>query len=485
MNFPPMEFSADGFETLDFLPDVHYMSQWNEGPALLEALINGAPTLDPQAVNLPTHGDVDADGEDADADGGVAPPEDFESTFRVPAGPEHEGFCTRAQVQDLIVNIYRGALSPKKQNKCLVTESRLNEIYQVLGPRRGDATFQDPQFRFWVRSTFYLPEENTGPHDVLKQPPRSSRRSQPDGQPDLTAMQKIVTAEQIFDTLTWAHRESGHGGRDKTGGIARAGVYGLPKDIVSHYVASCPTCMAKRERKGTNAATNVNRRKRKAEEQPEGGTSTSAPRKKCAPSRAKTTATATTTTTTTTAAAPAPGPATMTLDATATADSPRPVDLPCPAPIPSAFEAPVPVPGQTGPSHGQGGEEASSAGITQGESAMPGVAGPNDLSPTSCLSPLETLMGPAACYQEEFVGGWSSMDVVDLLALDMGAEPESWVVEALPMSPVATTTTTTTTTTGEPGSLGYPTGADHPSEPQYDLDDLFEWNGEEDEDEEL
>ncbi len=123
-------------------------------------------------------------------------------------------------------------LNPKKRKKCFVTASRLDDIYQILGPRNGDSTFKDAQFRFWAHATFQLLPGGTSPQDVRKRPTRSHRSRRGGSAQDedlnhLSKLQQIVTAEEMYDRLTWAHQSTNHGGRDKTSGPARTGDNGV------------------------------------------------------------------------------------------------------------------------------------------------------------------------------------------------------------------------------------------------------------------
>lgn len=98
---------------------------------------------------------------------------------------------------DEIVQSYLANLSFKKRDKALIDRRRYNLILQVLQEPKNTSV-SNAQFRFWVKKMFQLVTLETGRLVVCH-----------DNKP-------VAIREQIYTILLWAHKQSYHGGRDKT-----------------------------------------------------------------------------------------------------------------------------------------------------------------------------------------------------------------------------------------------------------------------------
>ena len=95
---------------------------------------------------------------------------------------------------NLILDQYIKNLSPKKQQKALISSEQLANIAAVLSDPKS-TTIQSPQFRYWAKKMFQLV---------------------PDSKCVIHNTKPVAVRENLYQVLTTAHFEVQHGGRDKT-----------------------------------------------------------------------------------------------------------------------------------------------------------------------------------------------------------------------------------------------------------------------------
>ncbi|KAI9299649.1 hypothetical protein BJ944DRAFT_172085, partial [Cunninghamella echinulata] len=135
---------------------------------------------------------------------------------------------------DQVVQTYLNNLSSKKRDKALVSQQQYRLILKVLQEPKN-TSISTAQFRFWVKKMFQL----------VVPPP--SRHNSNNGEPIVYHDQKpVAIKERIYDILLWAHRQSHHGGRDKTSALVRRKFSWIPKELVARFVRYCPYCVTRR-----------------------------------------------------------------------------------------------------------------------------------------------------------------------------------------------------------------------------------------------
>ncbi|ORZ23524.1 hypothetical protein BCR42DRAFT_319196, partial [Absidia repens] len=128
---------------------------------------------------------------------------------------------------DDIVQNYLDKLSFKKRDKALIDRQRYELILQVLQEPKNTSV-STAQFRFWVKKMFQLVPLHNGRLVVCH-----------DNKP-------VAMREQIYHILIWAHRQSHHGGRDKTSTLVRRRFSWIPKELIARFVRHCPFCITRR-----------------------------------------------------------------------------------------------------------------------------------------------------------------------------------------------------------------------------------------------
>ncbi|KAI8344257.1 hypothetical protein BC941DRAFT_341584, partial [Chlamydoabsidia padenii] len=128
---------------------------------------------------------------------------------------------------DDIVQSYLDNLSFKKRDKALIDRQRYELILQVLQEPKNTSV-STAQFRFWVKKMFQLVPLH-GERLVVCH----------DNKP-------VAIREQIYNILIWAHRQSHHGGRDKTSTLVRRRFSWIPKELIARFVRHCPFCITRR-----------------------------------------------------------------------------------------------------------------------------------------------------------------------------------------------------------------------------------------------
>ncbi|KAI8060681.1 hypothetical protein BC940DRAFT_337423 [Gongronella butleri] len=126
-----------------------------------------------------------------------------------------------------IMQQYLTNLSLKKRDKALIDQERYNLILRVLQEPKNTA-ISTAQFRFWVKKMFTLTTLPSGRLAVCH-----------DHKP-------VAMKEQIYSILIWAHRQSHHGGRDKTSTLVRKRFSWIPKELIARFVRQCPFCITRR-----------------------------------------------------------------------------------------------------------------------------------------------------------------------------------------------------------------------------------------------
>ncbi|BGP25455.1 hypothetical protein Rt10032_c04g2037 [Rhodotorula toruloides] len=206
-------------------------------PSLDLALAPAMPGAGPLATDLAVHNPVA--GPSGTTGNGtpvpvapLAPPPEPIIAHLVPV-QSSDGEMPERSAYDKAVDDYVLSLHPIKRNKALMTDSLHDLVLKILiSPQ--NTQLGDPQLRFWVRQRFTLLE-------------------QPEGKYVLHDNKKVVLKDALWDTIASAHAESKHGGRDKTYAAVKKGWSYVPKEVVTVFVKSCPTCGGKRatERKST------------------------------------------------------------------------------------------------------------------------------------------------------------------------------------------------------------------------------------------
>ena len=149
----------------------------------------------------------------------------------------NEGFPTYAQYKQ-VENAYIQSLTPRRQSKALISQSMFDRIWDVLHhPERQGET---AQFRFWARKMFTLSKTHRNTLGVV---------TNGDEVPQEVLLHDnllVAVQEQLYDLLCYCHGMTGHGGRDKTCSLIRKHYTWVPKDLVSSFIKTCPTCIMKK-----------------------------------------------------------------------------------------------------------------------------------------------------------------------------------------------------------------------------------------------
>ncbi|KAG1750406.1 uncharacterized protein EDB91DRAFT_1045953, partial [Suillus paluster] len=144
---------------------------------------------------------------------------------------DNPGFPTYTQYKR-IETTYLESLSPRKRDKALISQSTFDKIWDVL--HQPDACIiGTPQFRFWVRKMFTLSTPDA--EDDSEAPVVILHENRP-----------VAVQEQLYELFCYCHKESSHGGRDKTCAIIRQHYSWVPKELTAQFVKACPTCTFKR-----------------------------------------------------------------------------------------------------------------------------------------------------------------------------------------------------------------------------------------------
>lgn len=147
------------------------------------------------------------------------------------------GFPTYAQYKQ-VENAYIQSLTPRRQSKALISQSMFDRIWDVLHqPERQGET---AQFRFWARKMFTLSKTHRNTLGVV---------ANGDEVPQEVLLHDnllVAVQEQLYDLLCYCHGMTGHGGRDKTCSLIRKHYTWVPKDLVSSFIKTCPTCIMKK-----------------------------------------------------------------------------------------------------------------------------------------------------------------------------------------------------------------------------------------------
>ncbi|KAJ5714507.1 uncharacterized protein N7483_011688 [Penicillium malachiteum] len=152
------------------------------------------------------------------------------SMISEPVLPPLDGFPDVKEFDQLMCS-YVNELSSKKQDKALIHATRARNIKNVLMEPK-DTAIETAQFRFWVKKMFKLQSVGAGTADCRKMICH-------EGKP-------VAIREKLFKILTKAHHQCQHGGRDKTSAQVRRIYSWVPKELISRFVKSCPTCQVRR-----------------------------------------------------------------------------------------------------------------------------------------------------------------------------------------------------------------------------------------------
>ncbi|KAF8540786.1 hypothetical protein BDD12DRAFT_733835 [Trichophaea hybrida] len=144
----------------------------------------------------------------------------------VSLAPDHTQLPSTEDFTD-ILNEYINDLSPKKQDKALIPQKRLNNIEAVLRDPKC-TTIESAQFRFWAKKMFSLQVDENGVERVMHE------------------NKPVAVREKLYRVLTTAHIQAQHGGRDKTSSQVRKSYSWVPKELIARFVRSCPNCRARR-----------------------------------------------------------------------------------------------------------------------------------------------------------------------------------------------------------------------------------------------
>lgn len=150
---------------------------------------------------------------------------------------ERLGFPTYAQYK-MVETAYLQSLTPRRQGKALISQALFDRIWDVL--HQPDAQGETAQFRFWARKMFTISKTHRVTLGVA---------DDWDGSPQEVLLHDnllVAIQEQLYDLLCYCHGSTGHGGRDKTCALIRKHYTWVPKDLVSNFIKSCPTCIMKK-----------------------------------------------------------------------------------------------------------------------------------------------------------------------------------------------------------------------------------------------
>lgn len=150
---------------------------------------------------------------------------------------ERPGFPTYAQYKQ-VEGTYLHSLTPRRQGKALISQALFDRIWDVL--HQPDSQGETAQFRFWARKMFTLSKN----HRVSLGVDESGEEAPQ----EVLLHDNLLVAiqEQLYDLLCYCHGSTGHGGRDKTCALIRKHYTWVPKDLVSNFIKSCPTCIMKK-----------------------------------------------------------------------------------------------------------------------------------------------------------------------------------------------------------------------------------------------
>ncbi|KAF5329434.1 hypothetical protein D9619_008996 [Psilocybe cf. subviscida] len=164
---------------------------------------------------------------------------------------ERPGFPTYAQYKQ-VETAYLQSLTPRRQGKALISQRMFDRIWDVL--HQPDAPGETAQFRFWARKMFTLRTVpggmggvggGTGPPTAAADFLGANMNAEPQ---EVLLHDNLLVAiqEQLYDLLCYCHGSTGHGGRDKTCALIRKHYTWVPKDLVSSFIKTCPTCIMKK-----------------------------------------------------------------------------------------------------------------------------------------------------------------------------------------------------------------------------------------------
>ena len=150
---------------------------------------------------------------------------------------ELSGFPTYAQYKQ-VENSYIQSLTPRRQAKALISQSMFDRIWDVL--HQPECQGETAQFRFWARKMFTVGKNY---HNTLGVAANNDEVLQ-----EVLLHDNLLVAvqEQLYDLLCYCHGSTGHGGRDKTCALIRKHYTWVPKDLVSSFIKTCPTCILKK-----------------------------------------------------------------------------------------------------------------------------------------------------------------------------------------------------------------------------------------------
>ena len=154
----------------------------------------------------------------------------------VPDVQSQPGFPTYVHYKRVEAN-YINSLTPRRQEKTLITQAMFDRIWDVLN--EPDTDGEKSQFRFWVRKMFSLGRIQ---HSIFGQEIAS------DSPRVVLLHDKLPVAiqEQLYDLLCYCHGNTNHGGRDKTHDLVRKHYSWVPKALIAQFVKICPTCILKK-----------------------------------------------------------------------------------------------------------------------------------------------------------------------------------------------------------------------------------------------
>ncbi|KAF8968768.1 hypothetical protein BDZ97DRAFT_1755059 [Flammula alnicola] len=150
---------------------------------------------------------------------------------------ERPGFPTYAQYKQVEAT-YLQSLTPRRQGKALISQALFDRIWDVL--HEPDGHGETAQFRFWARKMFTVSKTHRVTLGVVD--------NGDDTPQEVLLHDNLLVAiqEQLYDLLCYCHGSTGHGGRDKTCALIRKHYTWVPKDLVSNFIKSCPTCIMKK-----------------------------------------------------------------------------------------------------------------------------------------------------------------------------------------------------------------------------------------------
>ncbi|PWN53289.1 hypothetical protein IE53DRAFT_360104 [Violaceomyces palustris] len=141
----------------------------------------------------------------------------------------------------------KGLVSPASYNSVLwllLQDSGQYELSRAFSKDESQGERNRKSWQGWARHSYRLAREGERILPGLSLPAGYNIYNRRDNKP-------VISPATLFEALVFAHRASGHGGRDRTHASFRNYFQACPKDVVASFCLLCPTCVSRRTTKGT------------------------------------------------------------------------------------------------------------------------------------------------------------------------------------------------------------------------------------------